>query len=287
MLDYIIQFLSDNPVVATIATLIATLVGIVAIPLAIILNRAKKKKVFYVVKTDTLISNFNSTIPGIEITHNSNKVESLYSSKIYVWNGSKTLLEKTDFHADKPLAIIFNGRCNILNAATTSETDDTCKFDLYYPNSGNRIAIEFECLERSYGGTFQILHTGGYGKIQLDGKIKNNGKIIELDNLSASTDIVVGWASLSLMVLYSLGVISFWIINGLIWGVAALIFLLLIFLLILFAAKRKQSRLVQLEKRKTNKTYRSPRPRSRLPATSEVIPLRPRPRIPKLVEDDL
>ncbi|MCL2421390.1 MAG: hypothetical protein FWD03_05975 [Defluviitaleaceae bacterium] len=199
-MDQIFQFLTDN-----IVGIIGILVAVIGIPLTIIFaNLSKRKKIFYMVETDTLISDFGSTIKGINITHNNNEMESLCVSKLYIWNEGKSVLDKADLHMGKPITIVIDPWCNALDVSLVAETDETCGFELIPDDKYNRIVIAFECLESGYGGVFQILHTGvrGHG-IDLDGKIKNNGLIHKTTKRNADREetglIIFGCSSVALI----------------------------------------------------------------------------------------
>jgi len=186
---YIIQFMSDNPLIS----IIVSLAGIItSTALAIVFGIKRKKKVYYVVKTDVLISDFSNTIKGIDITHDGNEIKSLCVSKIYIWNGGKPILEKTDFHQSRPLKIVIDKSCTVLGANHVSETNETCGFKLGSIDENNHLVIQFDCLESGYGGVFQIIHTVGElsstRKLLVNGDIKGKGRVIEFENEDKDND---------------------------------------------------------------------------------------------------
>ncbi|MCL2362339.1 MAG: hypothetical protein FWC73_11080 [Defluviitaleaceae bacterium] len=172
----IFEIIAEHPVVI-VFIMLCTFLGVIITILTMVFS-ADKKKIIYHIKRNILINDFDSTVKGIDITHNGNAIESLCVSKIYIWNGGRKAVDKADLHIDTPVAFTMDESCSILDATLVSETDNTCKFSSPIVEE-NKVTTTFQCLERGHGGVFQIMHTNNESKVKgVDIQIKNGGRVI-------------------------------------------------------------------------------------------------------------
>jgi hypothetical protein len=156
------------------------IVGVVGIALAILiwLVTRRYKRIWYDVRSFTLVERERSTVPGLQVFFEKKPVEALTISKICIWNSGKDAVRQQDFAPLRPLRIsVTEPELEILEGSLiqTSSRNSSCKITR---TSRNAYAVEFDFLDPTNGWVFQIAHTGTASEdVSVTGHIVGGGKI--------------------------------------------------------------------------------------------------------------
>jgi hypothetical protein len=155
-------------------------VGVVGIVLAILIWLVTRhyKRIWYDVRSFTLVERERSTVPGLQVFFEKKPVDALTISKICIWNSGKDALRQQDFAPLRPLRIsVAKPEIEILEGSViqTSSRNSTCKITRTGRNS---YGVEFDFLDPSNGWVLQIAHTGAASEdVRVTGHIVGGGKI--------------------------------------------------------------------------------------------------------------
>lgn len=156
--------------------------GLLAILIAIFIyyKSIPRKKIFYAIESECLITNYKSIYGRIKILHDDiEEVENLTVTKISLWNSGNIVINKNDIASKEPFEICFHSDINILETDIIycSDFSNVIKIDKNYIKD-NKIKIDFEFLDKKDGAIIQILHDGiDDKKIFTKGKIKGGNFI--------------------------------------------------------------------------------------------------------------
>ncbi len=137
----------------------------------------KKRILTYDISTRKVIDNFYiEKIDSIKITYDSNIIDKLFFSRIWVKNMGNTMIEKQDFVPSHQLSISTSGifirfpKDYELSSFVNTEND----IHLNFNEENNCITFDFDYLSKTFLMYLNILHTDN---INFDGILKD-GKII-------------------------------------------------------------------------------------------------------------
>lgn len=175
-MDGIVNWISKNPYWAA-AGLFASFLGLLfAIVIPIVQRR--KKSLSFTWSTSVLVKNARPKIDGLEILFEGRPVDSIYVTKIHIWNSGNTLIRESDFYPNKELEVGFQDKdAKVLSAKVERESADTCKTRTSINDVTKAIKISFDYLEKKQGAIISIYHANSeivkiYGKL-IEGKIRD------------------------------------------------------------------------------------------------------------------
>jgi hypothetical protein len=155
-------------------------VGILGIVCAILLwlFTRRYKRIWYDVRSFTLVERERSTVPGLRVFFEKRPVDALSISKICIWNSGKDALRQADLAPLQPLGIsVAKPNVEILEGSLIqrSSKNGSCKIT----RSGrNSYEIEFDFLDPNHGWVLQIAHTGATSEdVKVTGHIIGGGRI--------------------------------------------------------------------------------------------------------------
>src|ERR1700675_5058659 len=154
-------------------------VGIIGIATAILiyLFTRRYKRMWYAVRSFTLVERDRSTVPGLEVLFDKKAVEALTISKIAVWNSGSDPLRKEDFPQAEPICINVGKKLEILEASIIQTSSRTCGCAIVR-KARNCFEIGFEFLDPNDGLVVQIAHTGTSSQeVNVTGHIVGGGKV--------------------------------------------------------------------------------------------------------------
>ena len=172
-----LEVLKNSSVAWAILALLTIFSVIFAIATWII---GKKKKRFSVeCKTSEIIIAGKTQIEKLHIQYDNKDIDSLSSSKFYVWNSGNTVIDATDIVSSRPLTITSCGKYEIFEAQIVRVSDESNAFCIEDQND-KLIRIAFEYVDHGDGFVVQVLHTGSARNLKFDCKIKGGNKTKDL-----------------------------------------------------------------------------------------------------------
>lgn len=100
----------------------------------------------------------------------------LHIANIILWNNSKTVIRKSDIAVLSPLRIeACSSDANIVNCEIVSVTNEYNKISI--EKKDEVYIIDFDFLERNDGCAIQVMYSGEYDGVRVDGKVVGGVKI--------------------------------------------------------------------------------------------------------------
>lgn len=130
-----------------------------------------RKILIYNISTTTIVSNSISSIKGLNVKYNKNKISDLYTSTITIKNSGNSVIETNDLFS--PLCLITDGKffINSINVNTENNTKNVhIIFDHIENNASKKAIIKFDYLPINEIISFTVFHTG---QISISGVFKN------------------------------------------------------------------------------------------------------------------
>lgn len=217
-----INFIAENPVVATFLALIAV------VSLIFTYRSTPQKKLKFIISDTELINNKQSELQKLSIYYDGKNVEKLSVTKVTFWNAAFPAIRRTDIAATDPITIS-STEDTILDVSVL-KGDNTANKISIKTNSISPYCIDFEYLNRREGGIIQVVHIGSFKSINVT-KTLIDGKIRISKNPSANTVRVI-LEALGTTLLSSVGatsVIALALYVGVPQWISGIIFILVLF----------------------------------------------------------
>ncbi len=154
--------------------------------IAIIIYQVTKQKKLpaFNYSTRKLISNYKSEFEGLTVKYNNKHIESLYATKIILWNEGKSSICSNDISINDPIKFNIGGKATILDYGIIGKSDDSIIPNLTVSEDVKSLIINFDHLNYKDGIAIQVLHTDNYDDFNVSGTLKcYKGKIIKSKNL--------------------------------------------------------------------------------------------------------
>lgn len=190
-------FNDDNQMLNTLdwAGLGGLIVGGVGILLSVIfyLKTRRVKRLAYMVKSFTLITQNVSSISGFEALYRAQPLVSLTASKIVLWNHGNEIINYTDLSSVDRLRVEVSLDQQMLDVRMAEQSDVTNLFKITDESheSKNPIKfIEFDYIAARQGCVISVLHTGSANESpRIIGTIKGAGHPIRVNSLGINRSI--------------------------------------------------------------------------------------------------
>jgi hypothetical protein len=141
--------------------ILSLLIGILGTGIAVItyLVSRKYKRLWYAVRSFTLVRRERATLPGLQVFFDRKLVEALTISKIVLWNSGKDTVRSNDFAEKNPLSFRAKKPLEILEAFVIQTTSSSCAANIVR-RGNNCFAITFDFFDPRDGVVIQMAHTG-------------------------------------------------------------------------------------------------------------------------------
>jgi hypothetical protein len=159
--------------------ILSLLTGILGIGIAVItyLVSRKYKRLWYAVRSFTLVRRERATLPGLQVFFDRKLVEALTISKLVLWNSGKDTVRSSDFAEKDPLRFRAKKPLEILEAFVIQSTSSSCAANIIR-RGNNCFAITFDFFDPRDGVVIQMAHTGTSSQdIDVVGRIVGGRKI--------------------------------------------------------------------------------------------------------------
>ncbi|MGF1516179.1 MAG: hypothetical protein ACFCVB_00020 [Nodosilinea sp.] len=167
----------------------AAILGIFAFPLTIYFYfkpRPVSKKILYGSKSIVLLPS-PPRLTDLQITYRGEEIESLYMTRIVLWNaGDDVIKGRDDFYPEDRLRIAFEKPSLNIEAKILYISDGRKRVrPNYYPHEKNShpegILIDFDFLDPGQGLAIQVMHQNPHQAFKIEGRMTNShrNKIIE------------------------------------------------------------------------------------------------------------
>jgi hypothetical protein len=156
------------------------LIGLVGIVLAaaffMLGRRARLKQPTWAVRSNNLVRNFSSTLPGLDIRFDGKKVETLTISRIAFWSRGMATIDRNDIAPADPLRIVGVGGAQLLDVKLVQVNSEPSQFAAKLNPEGREAHLTFDFLDHDQGAVFQVIHTGtSSNDVTVVGTIKGAG----------------------------------------------------------------------------------------------------------------
>jgi hypothetical protein len=188
--------LLTNPIVILIG-LISGVCSIIALPLGVVLyfKSKKEKRPRFLVRSNTLVRNLQTTLPGLRITYEGHRepLANVTVSRIAFWNDGRETIQKADVIKERHVVITSaDNQVIFLDVEVLGINKKINKIVPALATDKGRVKIQFEFLDHKDGCVLQVIHTGqSVQAIKVDGYIKGCGSPKSVENSSAS--VAVAW----------------------------------------------------------------------------------------------
>lgn len=169
-MDLLIKSISENPYLALIVEIATILSLIITIVIAVI--QKKKKRLVYSCLTTLLVNDKLSCVEGLNITFNEREIEQLSVTSVSLVNKGNVIIEESDLHHNKALAIVpTSENCEIIDAKVIDQSSDT--IDCSVSVTDNKVTVHYAAFEKKESASVNIYHTGNENStFKMEGKIK-------------------------------------------------------------------------------------------------------------------
>jgi len=120
----------------------------------------REKSPCWAIKSNNLISGFESELPDLQILYKAKNLKNLTISKILFWNdGAETINEK-DLETINPLRIISRENIKLLDVKILESNNNSSQITTTFDENNNCINLLFDYLDKNQGCVIQVIHTG-------------------------------------------------------------------------------------------------------------------------------
>jgi hypothetical protein len=120
-------------------------------------NRRKQPK--WVIVTGSIIEEYQSVLPGLEVLYRDAKIDSLAVSNVAFWNAGRETIDGTDIAPADLLRIEGPGSVHLLAAGLVATNNDASRFSVRLNPERNKVIITFDFLDQNQGGVIAVAHT--------------------------------------------------------------------------------------------------------------------------------
>jgi hypothetical protein len=155
-------------------------IGLTSLALGIVFfangRRARMKGPTWHARSNNLIQNFSSKVPGLEILFRNDKIDTLTVTRLAFWNRGMATIDRNDIAPADPVKIISTGDARLLNVEIIQTNNSASQVETSLDPDGKSALIAFDFLDHNQGVVVQIIHTGVSGDaLTVQGTIKGAG----------------------------------------------------------------------------------------------------------------
>lgn len=212
ILKSFVQWWNDNPYI----TFSIGVIGIVGFILGIVFyfKSRVRKKISYSIKMVPIVwrTRFNQKVSKLKFLYDGQEVQSLFASKIVIWNSGELTIENKDSVPEFPLTIELDEKNTIYDASISKVSHSANNFVLKNVSPQN-CQLTFNYFDPMEGCSITLLHSGG--RLKIAGKIKGLKEFSYVSSVRTETvsnvetnnrgkiAVFISWG-----VLFSLGIIG-------------------------------------------------------------------------------
>ncbi|MBT9449799.1 hypothetical protein ICN84_06880 [Akkermansia glycaniphila] len=188
-----------------LADIIGNSIGGLGIVIGILLyyRNKKEKKPVYQLQTINLLDDNISSINGVAISFQENKISSLSLSVLTFKNKGRQSIRRSDILKENPLRVILSQNCEILDYKLSSISSSDICVQMQLSENRRMLMIAFNYLEKDGEFTINIFHTGSADNdISLKCKILDAPKIRRLKDMQVDNTEGSNFLRLLLIVLF-------------------------------------------------------------------------------------
>ncbi|MBU0509338.1 hypothetical protein KKH27_10930 [bacterium] len=160
--------------------------------LLLFLRSKRDKRPCFAQRSTNILTDLKSSFGAIEVTYESQPIQSFTSTRIAFWNEGRETINRADIPSGAPITIRVGEGHRILEVKTVFRVEEANQMDIHISDSEARqAAISFEYLDQDQGGVVEILHTGtSDSDISISGLVK--GTRLRKRVLADELDLSIG-----------------------------------------------------------------------------------------------
>lgn len=176
VVDAIVHFLTLNPYVIALTVIVT----FVSVPLGMwIANRANRDpKLRCRISVSGLFREVGTGYGGVEVLVHGKQIQSLYVTRVAVWNEGRGSLRREDMVTKDQLSIVFPEGDDIVDARVFTQTSESVDATVNSLTNPGKVTLSADLLNFDEGFVVQVLHRWTkQEKIRVTGTVANCGKV--------------------------------------------------------------------------------------------------------------